>query len=299
MIHHKILAVGEVLFDVIEGDYKLGGAPFNVAAHLAKLGHHSYILSGVGNDALGDRIIEEAERLNVSTELIHRHPTAPTGTVQVTFEAGEPQYEIVENVAWDYLAADFDEVQRHQWEVVAFGSLAQRSAHNRSFFDELFRNLTSRWRYFDCNLRQDYYDKDILERSLRLANISKFNEHELGVCSELLYGQQMVPENFAARIHADFGIEAVIYTWGKTGSRAWYRGKLYFCPSKPVTVADTIGAGDAFNAGFLHSWINGGTVEEALELGNQLGAFVASKSGAIPEYDDEIRGVESLGLSPD
>src|SRR5690606_17203494 len=174
----------------------------------------------------------------------------------------------------DYLAADFDEVQRYQWEVVAFGSLAQRSAHNRAFFDELFRNLPSRWRYFDCNLRQEYYDKNILERSLRLANICKFNEHELGLSSELLYGQRMNPENFAARIHADYGIEAVVYTWGKAGSRAWYRGKLYFRASKPVKVADTIGAGDAFNAGFLHSWINGGTVEEALELGNKLGAFV-------------------------
>lgn len=293
-MQHKILAVGEVLFDVIEGEYKLGGAPFNVAAHMAKLGHHSYILSSVGKDPLGNRIMQEAEELNVRTDLIVRDKIRPTGTVLVDFEDGEPQYEIVRDVAWDFLETDFDSIGKHEWEVVAFGSLAQRSAHNQAFFNQLFRKLQVRWRYFDCNLRQDYFNREILEQSLRFADIGKFNEQEIQLSSDLLYGQKMRPEAFATRIQDDFDMKMIVFTMGEDGSRAWYEGKMYQQPSQSIQIADTIGAGDAFNAGFLHAWTGRAGVEEALESGNRLGAYVASHKGAIPEYTEEIREFFSL-----
>src|SRR5690606_5079805 len=105
---YNVLAVGEVLFDVIGDEYKLGGAPFNVAAHMSLLGNNSSILSAVGQDHLGDQIIREAQQLSVNTGLIHRNGEKSTGTVQVSFQDGEPQYDIVEDVAWDYLRVDFD-----------------------------------------------------------------------------------------------------------------------------------------------------------------------------------------------
>ncbi|HLT93013.1 MAG TPA: carbohydrate kinase [Membranihabitans sp.] len=294
MKYYPILAIGEVLFDVIENEYRLGGAPFNVAAHLANLGHKSYILSGVGRDDLGRQILTEASHLNVNTKLIHQHATAPTGTVAVTFEDGEPQYEIVENVAWDFLQIDLGEIISVQWEVVVFGSLAQRSLQNQKFFSSLFQSIKSKWRFFDCNLRQQYYDRNTIERSLKWANICKFNEAELRICSQLLYGEIIDPEKFATQINQDFHIELVVYTLGKRGSSAWYQGRMYARGTEPVKVKDTIGAGDAFNAGFLHHWIAEGKVGEALEYGNKLGAYVASCSGAIPEYDDEIKTIFSL-----
>lgn len=283
-----MLAVGEVLFDVIEGENKLGGAPFNVAAHLARLGHQSFILSAIGTDQLGDQILTEAADLKVSTELIHRNPHKPTGTVQVQFADGEPQYDIIENVAWDELQVDFEKVRERQWEIVVFGSLAQRSSHNRLFFEKLFDHLSVRWPYFDCNLRQNYYDQKLLERSFHWAKICKFNEHELNLSSKLLYGRNLDARDFASRLNRDFEVELVVYTWGKDGSRAWYQEEMYVQSSEKIKVADTIGAGDAFNAGFLHSWISENNVQEALKLGNKLGGFVASHTGAIPRYTPEI-----------
>ena len=277
------------MFDVIDEEYKLGGAPFNVAAHMAKLGNDCYILSAVGKDDLGDQIIREAKDLDVHTNLIYKNEEKPTGTVQVEFQNGEPDYEIVRDVAWDYLAADFDAIIKKKWSVVAFGSLAQRSAHNQVFYRNLFDGLRADWVYFDCNLRQEFYSKLILEDSLHFANIAKFNEQEISVVSKLLYETVLFPEKFAEQLNKDYSIDLVVYTWGKEGSKAWYKDEYHSVPSIKVNTQDTVGAGDAFSAGFLHSWIHGTEVKESLRNGNRLGGYVASRSGAIPPYDDEVK----------
>ncbi len=294
MKKYNILAVGEVLYDVIRNTYKLGGAPFNVAAHMAKLGNESYILSSIGTDELGDKIIDEAEALNVDTDFIHRDIRKPTGTVEVKFEDGEPDYEIVEDVAWDYLQVDFEKLNAIDWTVVAFGSLAQRTPNNQSFYYDLFENLKSKWIYFDCNLRREFYTKSTIESSLKYANIAKFNEHEIEVISELLYGEKLKGELFGQLLQNDYNIEIAVYTWGKEGSKAWYKNKLHSVPGIEVKTHDTVGAGDAFSAGFLHSWIHGKDVKEALKQGNRLGGYVASHSGAIPEYDDQLMSYYNL-----
>lgn len=288
MKNRNVLAVGEVLFDVIGEEHKLGGAPFNVAAHMALLGHRSSILSAVGEDKLGEGIVREAGQLNVNTDLIYRTDEKPTGTVQVTFLDGEPQYDIIEDVAWDYLQVNFEDLSQDEWDVVTFGSLAQRSDHNKAFYRKMFDRLEAKWKYFDCNLRQNYYSRPVIEDSLRYANIGKFNEHEIKVVSELLYHRSLPPELFAKNLHEEYGIELVVYTCGKEGSRAWHKGQLYSMASMKVEPKDTIGAGDAFSAGFLHSWMGGNNVEEALKDGNRLGGYVASHSGAIPEYNEAI-----------
>ena len=198
-------------------------------------------------------------------------------------------YEIIQDVAWDYLSTDFQELNKKAWSVVAFGSLAQRSHHNQAFYHKMFDHLNAEWIYFDCNLRQEYYSKSILEASLKFANIAKFNEHEIQVVSDLLYGSKLTQEAFGHKLHIDFGISLAIYTLGKTGSMAWYDGELYEAASTKVVTKDTIGAGDAFSAGFLHSWIHGIGVEESLTHGNRLGGYVASHAGAIPAYDERMK----------
>lgn len=288
-MEYNILAVGEVLYDIIDGTPKLGGAPFNVAAHMARLGNRSFILSAVGKDELGNQIIQEADELKVHTEFIHRSKDKPTGTVIVEFKDGEPDYEIIQDVAWDYLKADFKKLEEKKWSVIALGSLAQRSEHNLSFYQEMFDNLTAEWIYFDCNLRQNFYSRSIIENSLHFANIGKFNEFEILVVSRLLYGKTLTPQKFAEKLNIDYGIELAVYTWGKEGSKAWYDGNMYDMPANEVKTKDSVGAGDAFSAGFLHSWIHGKTVEESLRNGNQLGGYVASHSGAIPVYNEAIQ----------
>lgn len=294
MNKYKVLAVGEVLFDVIDGIHRLGGAPFNVAAHMTRLGNKGYILSAIGKDELGDQILQEADHIGVNTSLIHRIDGKPTGTVQVNFIDGEPDYEIVSEVAWDYLEADLGQMDQEKWSVIAFGSLAQRSVHNLDFFQNMFKKLHADWIYFDCNLRQNFYSRSIIADSLNYANIGKFNEHEIKVVSQLLFDQLLDPEDFAERLNKEYGVTLVVYTWGKAGSKAWYQGELYSVPSEKVKTKDTVGAGDAFSAGFLHSWIRNKDVEEALKKGNRLGGYVASHSGAIPEYDDQLKSYYGL-----
>lgn len=294
MNKYKILAVGEVLFDVIDGIHRLGGAPFNVAAHMARLGNKGYILSAIGEDELGDQILQEADLIGVNTSLIRQMGDKPTGTVQVEFIDGEPDYEIVSDVAWDYLEADLEQLDQEKWSVIAFGSLAQRSPHNLAFFQSMFNRLHADWIYFDCNLRQNYFSRSVIADSLNYANIGKFNEHEIRVVSQLLFGQLLEPVAFAERLNTEYGVSLVVYTWGKAGSKAWYQGELYSAPSEKVETKDTVGAGDAFSAGFLHSWIRTLDLDEALKKGNRLGGYVASHSGAIPEYDDQLKSYYNL-----
>ena len=101
-----VIAFGEILWDVIDGVPHIGGAPFNFAAHAARCGLKSAIVSAVGDDALGRRALAEAERLGVDVSMVGVHPSLPTGTVNVTLADGIPSYEIVRPVAWDEITGD-------------------------------------------------------------------------------------------------------------------------------------------------------------------------------------------------
>ncbi|WP_236975943.1 PfkB family carbohydrate kinase [Membranihabitans maritimus] len=285
----NVLAVGEVLFDVIQNNYKLGGAPFNVAAHMAQLKNNSYILSTVGSDHLGDQIEEEAKELGVHTDFLVKSGQKPTGTVEVVFNDGEPDYEIMEDVAYDYLQVKYDHLESVNWDIVLFGTLAQRTANNQVFYEKLLHTIEADWIYFDANLRREFYNKEVIETSLKAANIIKFNEEEIAILSNLLYGEKLGPEFFADLLRSDYNVEICIFTFGKDGSKAFYQGKTYTQPIVKVRTRDTVGAGDAFNAGFLDSWVQEKDIQKGLAAGSRLGAFVAGQRGAIPRYDSEIK----------
>lgn len=289
MYNKNVLAVGEVLYDVIGEVYNLGGAPFNVGAHLAKLGYKSYILSRVGNDQWGENIFAEAKEIGVNTRFLLRHESLPTGTVQVRFEDDEPHYEIKHPVAWDAIEGDLNQLKSIPWSVVTFGSLAQRDEANQRFYVRLFEEIEAEWIYFDCNLRQNFYNKEIIQNSLKLCNIAKFNEDEIRVISSMLYKETLEPADFGARLVEDYGIQIAVYTWGAEGSKAWYENRLYEAAGVDVELITTVGAGDAFSAGFLHRLMMGSDIQNALEKGNLLGAYVASHAGAIPEYSGDLR----------
>src|SRR4051812_42610959 len=129
----KFFAFGEILWDCLPSGRHAGGAPFNVAAHLAQLGASTSLLSSVGQDALGEEILKVAADKSVSTRLVTRARSGlATGTVIATLDAkGNANYEIVQPVAWDEIT-----VPDHALPGIAssrgliFGSLAARSAHN-------------------------------------------------------------------------------------------------------------------------------------------------------------------------
>ncbi|MBQ3747549.1 MAG: carbohydrate kinase [Kiritimatiellae bacterium] len=265
-----VLAFGEILWDVIDGVPHIGGAPFNFAAHVARFGLKSAVVSAVGNDDLGRRAIAEAKCLGVDVSMVGMHPTLPTGTVNVTLEKGIPSYEIVQPVAWDEITGEVAEPPR----TLYFGTLAQRSPISASTLRRLLVACSSSVVFFDVNLRQRYWSKEAIDGCMDKVDILKVNDEELktlGYSAEALFA--CYPR-----------LRIVIETRGKKGCAVFSRSEPFF-ESPAVSfwpAVDTVGAGDSFSAAFVTSILKGGSLREAAEAGNRLAGWVASRPGAIP-----------------
>ena len=267
------MAFGEILWDIIDGVPHIGGAPFNFAAHVAKCGLTSSIVSSVGNDDLGRRAKERVAALGVDGALVSVHPTLPTGTVNVTLENGIPSYEIVKPVAWDEIRADVALLPPPR--AFYFGSLAQRSSVSSETLARLLEAVSSSLVFFDVNLRQKFWSKEQIEDCLGRTDILKVNDEEratLGFSTEQLFATY--PR-----------LKTVIETRGADGCAVWSRdGEAFTSPAIPDgPVVDTVGAGDSFSAAFLSAVLDGKDLRTAAEEGNRRAGTVAARSGAIPE----------------
>lgn len=295
----EILSVGEVLWDALPEGLFLGGAPFNVACHLQALGKNGSFASRVGDDRLGEEALRRMPVYGVETDLVQTDPSLPTGFVRVDLDpTGEPDYEIVQPVAWDAITLT-DAVQKRaeHTQALVFGSLAQRSETSRQTLRQLW--LVDAVRVFDVNLRPPHIDRDVIEDSLQAADIVKLNREELeriGGWLDLPSGEAVALEGLAAT----FDCTAVCLTLGKAGARLWQEGEYARHPGYDTTVKDTVGAGDAFLAAFLAGYLDGRRGGDLLDLANRLGAYVASHSGALPSYEaDTLDAIYDLPLTGD
>jgi len=284
----KALLFGEILWDIIENKPYIGGAPFNLAAHLAKMGLESTLVSSVGKDALGKKALKEAEKRGINSTFIKVHPDLPTGIVNVNLDkAGHPTYVINENVAWDNIILDqdlADSLAKNKWEVFCFGTLAQRTKENRDLLSQIISWARPHHIFYDLNLRQNYYKKEWIEKSLCQSSIVKLNDREALVVSEFLFGQTLKQENLAELICREYDLSIVCITHGKNGSSIYRNGKLEKVQGINGPVADTVGGGDSYSAGFLFSYLCGTSIYEAAEFAEIVGNFVVSQSGAVPKY---------------
>lgn len=287
-----IVGIGEILWDVLPGGKRLGGAPANFAWHVTQAGLEGCVISAIGNDAAGEEILGELEHKG----LVHRLQIVPypTGSVEVELdEWGVPRYHIHEEVAWDYLAFTPQlEVLARRVRAVCFGSLAQRNAVTR---DTIHRFLNAmphgqgQYKVFDMNLRQHYYTKEVLRGSLTKCNVLKLNNEELLiVCSLFGYPTKDI-RMVCRRLLADYELEIVILTCGTEGSYIFAPGRESFCPTPRVNVRDTVGAGDSFTAAFCAALLKGKTLEEAHRLAVETSAYVCTCDGAMPELPEELK----------
>jgi len=295
----KALLFGEILWDIINSKPYIGGAPFNLAAHLAKMGLQSTLISSVGNDTLGRKALKEAEKRGINSSFITTHPDLPTGSVEVNLdEKGHPAYLIKENVAWDNIILNQDlaaDSTKNRWEVFCFGTLAQRSRENREMLGQIISWVRPNQIFYDVNLRQNYYRKEWIEKSLCQCSIVKLNDREALVISELLFGQTLKQENLVELICQEYHPSIVCITHGKNGSSIYYNGKLEKVAGINGPVADTVGGGDSYSAGFLFSYLCGSSLYEAAEFAEIIGNFVVSQSGAVPEYPEWLeKEIENL-----
>ena len=287
----KILSFGEVLFDLIEGEAHLGGAPLNFAVNCSRLGAEANILSALGTDELGASAREQIAALGLSTEHLQEISDKTTGRVEVSLHNGQPSYAIRTDVAYDYISANaaLNSIKEQEFDLFYFGTLAQRSSGSRQALKELMQQLKFKELFFDCNLRQDFYYREVLEDSLNYASILKLNDEELPIISRMLYKSQMQSQEACRMLAHDFDLKCIILTAGAEGATVYYEGQRFKVPAEMIDVADTVGAGDAFSAAFAVNLLAGQSIQKSLESGNKLGAYVASQNGALPSLSPEIK----------
>lgn len=287
-----IVGMGEVLWDMLPEGKKIGGAPANFAYHVSQYGFDGYVVSAVGDDKLGNEILESFNnrRLNY---LIQRVPY-PTGTVQIELdEAGIPCYEIKENVAWDNIPFTVDlEKLAKKTRAVYFGSLAQRNTVSRETinrFLDVMSDAAGQYRVFDVNLRQGFYDKEILCNSMKRCNILKINDEELIAVSRMFEYPGIDLEDKCRALLSEYGLEILILTCGVNGSYVFTRENVSFVNTPKIEVADTVGAGDSFTATFISAILKGKSIREAHELAVEVSAYVCTQNGAMPELPISIK----------
>jgi fructokinase len=289
----KVLCIGEVLWDIIRGQEHIGGAPFNLAAHLARLGCRSSILTRVGTDPRGEAAVGEMKRLGVDTSLVQWDSQRPTGWAKVELTGdGVPTFRFPEDPAYDFIEADqplLDTLAGVQPDALCFGTLQQKGPRTRASLVRVLRSVPARQVLYDVNIRLDFYPQEILRQSLQFSTVVKLNAEEAPLVARCLYGDALPEAELAARLAAEFPVRVLCVTKGGDGCTVYSGGASQSCPCEPVRVADTVGAGDAFAAAFLEHYCRTGDPFASARRGNLLGAYVASRPGAVPEYDETIR----------
>jgi len=287
MTHTDLVTFGEVLWDVINGEAHIGGAPLNLAAHAVRCGLRAAVVSSVGDDALGKGALKEMQRLNVEHQWTVVNPARQTGTVTVTLNDGQPSYTIHEGVAWDFINLEtgaFQALVSERPRAFCFGTLAQRCDVSRQTLRHLLVAFKDAVIFYDVNLRQNFWSGPLVEAGLARATLVKVNDDEAKVLGKLLFDGACEPETFARAVLSRHPVRAVIVTMGADGCLVCERDKdLVRCPGIKVEVVDAVGAGDAFSAAFLVAWLGGASAMMAAEAGNRRGAWVASHRGAVPE----------------
>lgn len=287
----KVLSFGEILWDIIECTPYLGGAPFNVAAHLAQCGVASYMISRLGKDELGKKAYGQARQLGVDTSLLQWDDRHPTSTVDVYLKAGQPDYTIHEPVAWDFIeqAPLQRNVSTQTFDSFYFGTLAQRNETSRQTLQWILQNKKFDTVFYDVNLRKGLLERALISPSLQYCDIFKLNEDEVAVLADLLYGKVLGMEDFAGKIQQDYQVKILIITASEKGCYVYDGQGLHHIPGQQIIVVDAVGAGDAFSAAFLFKYLQDKDPLKAARIANHLGGFVASSRGPIPAYTPEIK----------
>lgn len=278
-----VVAFGEVLWDCLPRGLFLGGAPLNVAYHTNCLGATSYVASAVGDDFLGEEAFRRIESSGICTRLLKRHPVLRTGaSVAELDDSGDATYQILEPVAWDSIMMDeADETLVLSSDALVYGSLAARSAVNLDRLQGLLAN-TEALKVCDINLRAPFDDLGLARRLASQADLLKVNDDEL---ASLIGSDCQDLELAIEKLASLTGVQLICVTLGKRGASLWRQGEMVSGEPMDIEVADTIGAGDSFTAALTLGVLDGLSLEACLQRALRLSSFVASRSGAQPDYD--------------
>lgn len=297
-----IWSIGEVLWDVFAELETFGGAPLNVCANLQRLGDQALLLSAVGDDPRGRLALERMRALGLSLEGIRIVPGLPTGVALVEQnESGEASFAIPRPAAFDGLHTNpelIDAGRKAQIDWLYFGTLLQTNPAVEDFTTRLATQLTQTRNFYDMNLRTGHWNLELVQRLSHLATVLKLNDVEAEILFRLTGEENAVfsLEAFCSRWSSRYTIDVICVTLGSAGCMIYDRGTFHHVPGFKIVVGDTVGAGDAFAAGFLHGYHQGWSIVHTARFANALGALVASRIGATPPWTlDEVLSIERMG----
>lgn len=286
-----LVGLGEILWDVYDDKALFGGAPANFACHAASLGAESRIVSAVGSDPLGIQALQWMRDHDLSIAMVDVDDAHPTGTVRVSLDAtGKPGYVFAADVAWDHLVCN------RRWldlaakcDAVCFGSLAQRNSKSREAITQ-FVSATSEdcLRVFDVNLRQDFFNAEIIARSLELSQVAKLNDEELPRICDLLGIEFSDQVETMMRLANRYSLRCIALTRGAHGSVVWLDGELDVQEPISVQAIDTVGAGDAFSAALIMGILDRVSLSESHRRAARVAAYVCTQRGAVPSLPEGL-----------
>jgi fructokinase len=280
----EVLCFGEALWDLLPDGAVLGGAPLNLAYRLKSQGVSASIVSCLGKDKLGNDARQLISDYGMGGEFLFTHEELPTGTVVVELDdTGEPSYTIVKNTAYDDIPVTGELLEKSRSaRCFCYGTLAQRDPGSRKTLRTLLANRGDGLNLLDINLRPECYSRESVDYSLKQAGILKINEEEAGTLKEWYSFDETDYRELAAAFCRRFDLLYCILTLGPKGACvASPDGPICQEPSYDVPRVDPCGAGDAFTAGFLASYLNGGEIAAACRRGNALGSAVTARRGAL------------------
>ncbi len=275
----KILAFGEILWDIFPTDKKIGGAPFNFAAHCARHGAESYLVSAVGMDENGYLALDEAKKQGIKCDHISVERKYKTGYCAVSLDNGKPTYVLGEDVAYDHIQSA---CPSGEYDALYFGTLAMRSPDSRRAFEKILKYVKRRETFFDVNFRGSFYTRELVNALMRETTVLKIsneeisffgNKGDINTCLEL---SKSYPK-----------LKYILLTLGSEGAMVYdCRKRTILFSDKPKSKAvSTVGAGDSFSASFICNLINGLPADACLDRAVMLSDFTVTQIEAVPEFD--------------
>ena len=286
----RALCFGEMLWDVNGDARTLGGAPLNVAGHIARLGGESLMVSAVGRDEPGTAALQSLDSLGIDRRYVHLSGY-DTGYASVTLSDGMPSYAFNDPAAWDDIALSGDELSELssiRFDAVVYGTLASRHERTRSMLFSILDRVEARERFFDVNIRLSFYSDELIRDGLGRATILKMNDEEIPVVARAVGAGG---SSVMADIFSSFpGLRRIIVTRGGEGSECHSRdGSCVYAGAGNARVVSTVGAGDSLSAAFLYLSALGYDTGEALSRASVLASYVVAHDAAIPEYSPSLK----------
>lgn len=281
---HTIISIGEILFDIYPDGNKLGGAPFNFMYHIHKLTGGSTLISRIGKDELGKEILEFFAKNQLESIYIQLDNSFSTGVSRPTLKKDKiPDWCIKETSAYDGIELNdkiISLVERS--DCFYFGTLAQRTTRSRETINALFHRKDVKY-FCDLNIRQNFYSREVIEKSLTASNVLKLNQEEFELVRGLLYQNKNMEEETIEAIIQDFKLDILSITKGENGSVIYNQNDKSSVVCNRCDVVDTVGAGDAYSSilclGYLRNW----DIHKINKIASEFAAEIIKIKGALPE----------------